>query len=66
MNELNTECSKCHWSDKCGFGQPCEHYYIPDIEDDDEKIRRFVERRREEYRRAWLDYIRDFDDGSFF
>lgn len=61
MDKSGAACNGCYWSVNCDYEQPCEYYYIPGIEDNDELIQRFIERRREEYRREWYEYVKDFE-----
>lgn len=44
------------------LASPEEYTYdYPTMEDDDEAIEGFIERKRQEYYREWFSYVKDFE-----
>lgn len=50
-------CRKCLHHDYCGVVSPCA-YFVSDSQDDiDEVIELVIEGHRDEYRKAWAEYV---------
>lgn len=64
MNERSTTCKGCLWRDDCDYDSPCDHYYYPEADDDDEAILWFIEKQREQFRKEWNRYIEYAEDFS--
>lgn len=44
------------------LASPEEYTYdYPTMEDDDEAIKAFIEKKRQEYYREWFSYVKDFE-----
>lgn len=61
MKEPSSTCNGCYWRDSCDYSSPCEYYYSPGMESSDAAVMEFIEEKREEFRREWHEYIRDFE-----
>ena len=59
MIELRKTCEGCIWNGSCPCSEACDDY-TPIDEYDDTEIQLMIEMRRDEYRRAYADYVSQY------
>ena len=62
----NYSCVDCIWHDQCESDVPCEFFDAGHSGDTltDEEVRAAVELNRQEYGKAYAEYVSEFSDGN--
>ena len=65
-NSENYSCVDCIWHDQCESDVPCEFFDAGHSGDTltDEEVKAAVELNRQEYGKAYAEYVSEFSDGN--
>lgn len=65
-NSENYSCVDCIWHDQCESDVPCEFFDMGHSGDSltDDEIKATVELNRQEYEKAYAEYVSEFSDGN--